>query len=176
MKYALLTAAVSAMLMLSGCAGSGSADGSSEAIVRSGVSTPADPEFKALIDGYYNAWSFSDDQGAAAVDRAARFYADDPDNVFYELNAQYDGWAEFKAQAMPNFMSQFTHTAFTPTSDLRVSRRGAVAWTSVTFRGAAVLRSTGETVHLDGRHTAVWNRRGRSWFIVHEHMSLPSRR
>lgn len=176
-SIAVLVVLFMAALSIGGCASSDSSGGGSETIVRSGGATPADPEFRALIDGYYNAWSFSDDQAAAgAVDRAAQYYATDPDAVFYELNAQYDGWAEFKAQAMPNFMSQFVRTSFTPTSDLRVSRRGPVAWTTVTFRGAGVLRSTGETVHLDGRHTAIWNRRGRNWVIVHEHLSLPRQR
>lgn len=172
---AIITAAlVGSTLVLSGCATSGTNDGTSEAIVTTGGNTPPDPEFKALIDGYYNAWSFSDEQGAAGVtDRAARFYADDPNAVFYEMNTQYEGWAQFKAQAMPNFMAQFTRTSFVPTSDLRISRRGPIAWTTVTFRGTGVLRTTGETIHLDGRHTAVWNRRGRNWVIVHEHLSLP---
>ncbi len=69
-------------------------------------------------------------------------------------------------------LDSFASAKFTPQQDLKVTRRGTIAWTTVTFHLSGK-KKTGETVELDGRHTAIWEHRGGTWLIVHEHFSAP---
>ena len=60
----------------------------------------------------------------------------------------------------------------TPNDDLTVTQRGSVVWTTVTFHLTAKPK-TGGALELDCRHTAIWEKRGSTWLIVHEHVSAP---
>jgi ketosteroid isomerase-like protein len=94
------------------------------------------------------------------------------DLVFYDLTPlKYTGWAEYNAGIRQVFAS-FASAKFTPQQDLKVMRRGTVAWTTVTWHLAGK-KKTGEAVELDGRHSAIWENRGGKWLIVHEHFSAP---
>jgi len=59
-----------------------------------------------------------------------------------------------------------------PNDDLKVTRRGNIAWTSNTFHGT-INQKDGTSMQLAGRHTAIWEKRGNEWIIVHEHVSAP---
>jgi ketosteroid isomerase-like protein len=62
----------------------------------------------------------------------------------------------------------------TPNMDeLKLTRRGNVAWTSVTFSLTSAPMGGGQATTLNARHTAIWERRGNQWLIVHEHVSVP---
>jgi len=124
-------------------------------------------EFKALIDQYYAAWSTMN------PDNPARFYAKDADLVFYDIAPmKYTGWGEYKEGVVKNFFSAITSGKLTPNDDLKVTRRGNLAWTTVTFHLSAKPKAGGE-MEIDGRHTAIWEKRGGRWLIVHEHVSAP---
>ena len=72
-----------------------------------------------------------------------------------------------------NFFDTATSAKLTPNmNDLRVTRRGDVAWTTLTFHMTIKLKSGGGQ-EIDARHTAIWERRGGRWLIVHEHVSVP---
>ena len=73
---------------------------------------------------------------------------------------------------MEHWIDDIANSSFTPHDDLRVVRHGDVAWTTLTFHLSAVLKDGGGLV-LDGRHTAIWERRDGRWLIVHEHLSVP---
>ncbi len=60
----------------------------------------------------------------------------------------------------------------TPNDDLKVTRRGTIVWTNVTFHLSAKPKAGG-AMELDCRHTAIWERRGGKGLIVHEHISAP---
>lgn len=123
-------------------------------------------EFKDLIDRYYAAWN------AANPDNAAPLYAKDPDLVFYDLTPlKYTGWVQYDP-GVRKVLDSFASAKFTPQQDLKVTRRGTIAWTTVTFHLSGK-KKTGEAVELDGRHTAIWENRGGTWLIVHEHFSAP---
>ena len=123
-------------------------------------------DFKSLIDRYYAAWNTGNPENAAPL------YAQDKDLVFYDLTPlKYTGWAEYDAGVRQVFAS-FASARFTPQQDLKVTRRGTIAWTMVTWHLSGK-KKTGEAVELDGRHTAIWKNRGGKWLIVHEHFSAP---
>lgn len=124
------------------------------------------PEFKALIQRYWQAWS------TLNPDNAAPMYAKDADAVFFDVAPlKYNGWEEYK-QGVLKVFGGAAKAVFTPNDDLKVTRRGNIAWTSGTFHGA-VTQKDGQTMNFDGRHTAIWEKRGEHWIIVHEHVSAP---
>lgn len=126
----------------------------------------AGDEFKTLIDRYYTEWN------TLNPDNAAPLYAKDAGLVFYDITPlKYNGWEEYK-EGVKKILGQFSSATFSPHEDLKVTRRGNLAWTSVTFHMAAKPK-TGAPMELDGRHTAIWQKREGRWLIVHEHFSAP---
>ena len=127
-----------------------------------------DAEFKALIEVYYKDWS------SLNPENPAKYYAKDADLIFYDIAPmKYNGWAEYKAGVMKAFFDQITSGKLTPNlDDLKVTRRGNVAWTTLTFHLSGTLKAGG-SMELDARHTAIWEKRGGHWLIVHEHISVP---
>lgn len=129
--------------------------------------TASEAEFKALLDQYYAAWS------TLNPDNAARFYAKDADLVFYDLAPlKYKGWGEYKTGVIKAFTETMASGKLTPKDDLKVNQRGNVVWTTVTFHLSAQPKAGG-AMELDCRHTAIWEKRGGKWLIVHEHLSAP---
>jgi ketosteroid isomerase-like protein len=123
-------------------------------------------EFKTLIQHYWEAWS------TLNPDNAASMYAKETDAVFFDLAPlKYNGWEEYKAGVKQTFASA-SSASIVPNDDLKVTRRGNIAWTSNTFHGT-LHQKDGKNTEITGRHTAVWEKRGGHWIIVHEHVSAP---
>jgi ketosteroid isomerase-like protein len=135
---------------------------------KAGASHPsADAEFKALIERYYAAWN------TLNADNAAPYYAQDADLVFYDVAPlKYNGWAEYKQGVQKIFFQNISSGKLTPYNDLKVMRRGNVAWTTLTFHLSGTYKD-GKTMDVDCRHTAIWEKRGGKWLVVHEHVSAP---
>jgi len=126
-----------------------------------------DPEFKDLIARYYQAWS------KLSTDAPAEFYDKDSGLIFYDVAPlKYNGWAEYKAGVQKNFFDGAASAILTPADDLTVNRRGNVAWTTITFH-LSVKEKNGQSMELDARHTAIWEKKNGKWLIVHEHVSAP---
>jgi ketosteroid isomerase-like protein len=124
-------------------------------------------DFKDLIKRYYAAWN------TLNPDNSAVFYAKDPDLVFYDIDPlKYTGWQQyydgFKKTVGPSFAS----LTLAPKDDLKVTRRGNIVLTTLTFHLSAKTKD-GTSLDFDCRHTAVWEKRGKSWLIIHEHVSKP---
>lgn len=119
------------------------------------------------IERYYAAWN------SLTTDAPAAFYAPDADLVFFDVAPlQYRGWAEYKAGVQQAFFDQISAGRLAPNDDLKITRRGDVAWMTLTFHLSFTMK-TGAAVELDCRHSAVWEKRGDRWLIVHEHISAP---
>lgn len=129
--------------------------------------TALEAEFKVIIAEYYTAWSTLD------PDKAAKYYAKDADIIFYDVAPlKYNGWAEYKAGVIKAFTETMSSGKLTPNDDLKVTQRGNIVWTTVTFHLSAQPKAGG-SMELDCRHTAIWEKRGTKWLIVHEHVSSP---
>jgi ketosteroid isomerase-like protein len=123
-------------------------------------------EFKELIRHYWENWS------TLNPDKAAPMYSKDAGAVFFDVAPlKYNGWEEYKAGVVKVFASAAS-ASITPNDDLKVTRRGNIAWTISTFKGT-INQKDGTTMQLNGRHTAIWEKRGKHWIIVHEHVSVP---
>jgi ketosteroid isomerase-like protein len=126
----------------------------------------SNPEFRQLIDSYWQAWSSLD------PDKAAPMYVKDGDAVFFDVAPlKYTGWDQYK-DGVKKVFANATSAKFVANDDLKSSRSGNMAWTSETFHGE-VGQKDGKTMELNGRHTAIWAKRGGKWLIVHEHVSAP---
>jgi ketosteroid isomerase-like protein len=56
--------------------------------------------------------------------------------------------------------------------DLKTTRHGNIAWTTVSMRAFAKMKN-GTTIDTPVRYTGIWEKRGKSWVLVHEHLSAP---
>ncbi len=123
-------------------------------------------ELEALLEEYYAAWNTMDPGNAAG------FYAKDPTLVFYDvLPLQYRGWNEYEAGVKQVFTG-FASMKVTPNTDIEVTRKGKIVWTTMTFHLSAKAKD-GTMLDADGRHTIIWEKRKDKWLIVHEHISAP---
>lgn len=142
------------------------ASASGQSATKSRTASAAQKEFQALINRYYAAWNTGDPE------KAAPLYAKDPDLVFYDIAPlKYTGWAEYD-KGVRGVLGSFASAKFTPHDDLRVTRRGTIAWTTVTWHLSGK-KKTGQSVEMDGRQTLIWELRGGHWLVVHEHFSAP---
>jgi uncharacterized protein (TIGR02246 family) len=123
----------------------------------------AESVFKPLISRYFTAWSTRNPE------RAASLYAKDPDLVFFDFSGAHRGWDSYR-RAKTEYFSELGSYHVTPAGDLTAKRQGNLAWTAVTFRGNQSEKG-GRITPILGRHTAVWERRGTDWVIVHEQFS-----
>jgi ketosteroid isomerase-like protein len=126
-----------------------------------------DATFRKLLDGYCAAWSSGDPENAA------KFYAKDATLTFYDLAPfSYSGWKEYDAGVRTNFLNNATTTSLTAGKELKVTRHGNIAWTTVPMQLTAKMKD-GKTIDTPVRYTGIWEKRGKTWLIVHEHLSVP---
>ena len=126
----------------------------------------ADPEIRTTLERLYAAWSDLDPA------KTARFYAKDPQLAFFDVAPmKYTGWAEYAA-GVPQAFANYRSGKFTLNDDLRVHRHGNQAWATATWRGELTTKAGG-TEQVAGRYTAVLEKRGKDWLLLHEHMSVP---
>ena len=125
-------------------------------------------DFNDLIKRYYAAWS------TINPDNASFLYAKDADLVFFDIAPlKYSGgWPEYRDNFKKNVAPSFSSLTLTPGNDLKVTRRGNIGLTTLTFHIAAKQKD-GTAMEFDGRHTIVWEKRGGQWMIIHEHVSKP---
>jgi ketosteroid isomerase-like protein len=119
-----------------------------------------------IINKYYDAWNTMKPANAGI------FYAKEGDLIFYDIAPlQYKGWQEYKT-GVEKLFANYQSIRLIPNNDLVVNHRGRMAWTTLTFRLIGKDKQ-GQAMELDSRHTAIWERRGGKWLIVHEHLSTP---
>jgi len=122
---------------------------------------------KKLVERYYAAWNSLNTEAPASFD------AKDADLVFFDvMPLKYRGWREYQKGVQKIFFDKISAGKLTPNNDLKITRRGDVAWMTLTFRLSFTLKSR-ETSKMVCRHSAIWVRRRGQWLIVHEHISAP---
>ena len=119
----------------------------------------------AMLARVAAAWSTMD------VEQAAPFYAKDPDLVFYDVAPlKYVGWAAYAKGEADQFKTlQSSSIALTP--DTQIHNSGNIAWTTAVAR-VEMVRRDGVRAVMTPRWTTVWEKRGGTWQIVHEHFSM----
>jgi len=126
-----------------------------------------DATFRRLIESYCAAWS------SGNAEAPARFYAKDNGLVFYDLAPfAYHGWKEYHDGAQKEFFANMATGSLTAGRDLKVTRRGTLAWTTVSMHFSEKTKD-GKTTETQVRYTGIWEKRGANWLLVHEHLSTP---
>jgi ketosteroid isomerase-like protein len=122
---------------------------------------------RTVLQNLFAAWSELEPA------KAAPFYAKDADLVFFDIAPmKYVGWAQY-AVGVPNAFAPYRSGKFTLNDDLRTHMRGNWAWATATWH-AELTRKDGGKEKMQGRYTAVLEKRGDKWLIVYEHMSVPA--
>ncbi|WP_158535080.1 YybH family protein [Acaryochloris thomasi] len=128
--------------------------------------------FTNLINAYAVAWSSED--GTLDVDAVRVLYAEDPDLVFYDaiLPERFVGFEDMR-QSGEELFANLKMMKLTPTGDLDIRRYGDdLAWTT-TVMNLDAQTNDGKKIAFPMRQTAIWQRRGSSWTMIHEHVSAP---
>ena len=124
-----------------------------------------DATFRKLIDGYCAAWS------SGNPDNAAKFYSKDSGLTYYTLAPfSYTGWKEYDEGMRDLLMTNVVSISLTAEKDLKVARRANIAWTTVSMHAFAKMKN-GTTLDTPVRYTGIWEKRGKTWLLVHEHLS-----
>jgi ketosteroid isomerase-like protein len=107
------------------------------------------------------------------ITKVEPYYAADADFTYFDIvPLKYNNWAEYRAGVQKALFDPNRSIKLRPNDDLRVHRRGSLAWATVTF-GADMVSKEGAASHLDGRWTMVLEKRAHGWIVVHEHVSAP---
>src|ERR1700757_3848056 len=123
--------------------------------------------FRKLLDSYCAAWS------SGNPDNAAKFYAKEDGLVFYDLAPfSYHSWKEYRVGVQKQFFDNLSAAKLTAGKDLKVTKRGMVAWTTVPMH-LSTTGKDGKTSEYEIRYTGIWEKRGARWVLVHEHLSAP---
>ncbi len=123
--------------------------------------------FRKLTDAYCAAWS----SGNTA--NAGKFYAKTDGLVFYDLAPfSYNSWKEYETGVQKEFLDTAANISLTAGKELKVTRRGNIAWTTVPMHLSEKTKD-GKQVELNVRYTGIWEKHGKSWLLVHEHLSVP---
>jgi ketosteroid isomerase-like protein len=126
-----------------------------------------DATFRKLIDGYCAAWSTGD------PNNAAKYYAKEDGFIFYDLAPfSYSGWKEYDAGVRKELLDQMVSGSLTAGKELKVTRHGNIAWTTVPMHFSAKMKD-GKTIDTPVRYTGIWEKKGKTWVLVHEHLSAP---
>ena len=126
-----------------------------------------DDTFRKLVDGYCVAWS------SGNPDNAAKFYAKSDGLVFYDVAPfSYSGWKEYDAGVRKNLLDSAVSVSLTAGNELKVTRHGTIAWTTVPMHVTAKMKD-GHTIDSAIRYTGIWEKHGKTWLLVHEHLSAP---
>lgn len=127
-----------------------------------------DATFRRLIDDYCAAWS------SGSVDAPAKYYAQEDDLVFYDIAPfSYHGWKEYRTGVQKEFLDNAASVKLTAGRDLKVSRHANIAWMTVPMHLSEVSKD-GKKTEMEVRYTGIWEKRGKSWLLVHEHISAPA--
>ncbi len=127
-----------------------------------------DATFRKLIDSYCAAWS------TGTADAPAKFYAKDNGLVFYDVAPfAYRSWKEYYDGVKKEFLDGAAEIKLTAGKDLKVTRRGTIAWTTVPMHLMEKTKN-GKTTEMDLRYTGIWEKRGANWVLVHDHLSAPA--
>lgn len=126
-----------------------------------------DARFRTLVDGLCAAWSTGN------AEAPAKFYAKDPGLVFYDVAPfAYHSWKEYHDGVQKEFLDNASEIKLAAGKDLKVSRRGMIAWTTVSMQLIEKPKN-GKTTEMKLRYTGIWEKRGANWVLVHDHLSAP---
>lgn len=129
---------------------------------------PAPFDFKARMNQMLRAWETLDPA------KAAQFYDKDPKLAFYDIVPfKYTGWEEYSQGVIAAFGGTYQSGKFFLHDDINLRRGPKVTWATATLDFEILRKDGGRELLEDLRWTLIWEKRGRDWLLVHEHLSVP---
>jgi ketosteroid isomerase-like protein len=102
----------------------------------------------------------------------AGFYNQEPDHAFFDISPlKYADWKEYDAGVQALF-KDLKSLKLTVNDDVKVHGEGDWAWVTATLKEDATTKA-GKREMATLRWTAVFEKTGDKWLIVHEHVSAP---
>jgi uncharacterized protein (TIGR02246 family) len=124
------------------------------------------PEIAQRLKAVMDAWSTGD------YEHAAPYFAKDANVVLFDLTStEYKGWDAYIA-GMEKFYASYDSIDFRLNDDAVVRQLGPLAYATATWDGLATLKDRNKQ-HFTVRWTAVLEKRGSEWLVVHLHASVP---
>lgn len=107
---------------------------------------------------------------------ASQVWANDESLTIFESGRANYGWADYRDNHLVPEMGEMKNTKY-GFSDMRVHVAGNTAWATLKYTISADVTDNGKTRHVDGGGlgTAILEKRGGRWKIVHWHSSAPRR-
>jgi hemoglobin len=125
-------------------------------------------DWKGHMRKVLDAWETLD------VTKPAPFYAKEPTRTFFDIAPmKYTGWSAYAAGVQKVFVDTVQSAKFTLNDDVQVQQSGKSAWGTATFKIDMVSKA-GTRESAEGRWTVVFEKVGKDWLIVHEHVSFPA--
>lgn len=139
------------------------------------VNDPNDPEMPALlarIEEYRLAYNVNKD--SAKPEGVAHLYKQDEDFTAFDVAPPlggYKGWNAYSG-GWSHVMNKYSEIHFTFRDDLRVFRKGDVAWCSFSADWYGKTAAGGDFAK-EIRQTMVWVKEDGDWKVAQEHGSSP---
>lgn len=107
----------------------------------------------------------------------SQVWADDESVTVFESGHANYGWADYRDHHLVPEMAEMKNTKYALT-DIKVRTSGTTAWAIFKYTISADVKEGGKDRHVDGAGlgTAVLEKRGDRWMIVHWHSSAPRRK
>lgn len=122
---------------------------------------------KAMLTRVMNGWA------SLNPDNVVRYYDQSTTFPFYDISPlKYDTFAAYIAGSKQMF-STLSSMKFTINDDAAVHPAGSNWAFSTATMHARMEDKAGKATEVDCRWTAVWQKKGANWVIVHEHFSAP---
>jgi ketosteroid isomerase-like protein len=121
---------------------------------------------KQLMQDIWSGWATLD------TANVARFYDKNANDIFFDVEPlKYKGWSEYES-GVKNVLAQWQTMKATVNDDAQVHANGNLYWGTATVH-LDIAPKQGNPMSLDVRWTALWQKQGNQWLIVHEHVSAP---
>lgn len=137
----------------------------SSAAQKSAKSDTAGTIDKAYLQKIWDGWSTLDPSNVK------QYYAQGP-HVFFDIAPlKYNSWDEYES-GVKKELADYNAAKFTVNDDVQIHKAGDVHWltSTVTFD---MTHKSGKRDMGQMRWTAVFEKQGGKWLIVHEHVSVP---
>jgi ketosteroid isomerase-like protein len=120
---------------------------------------------KAYLQKIWDGWA------TLNPDNTAQFYAKGSRMFFDIAPVKYNSWDEYQA-GVRKVLSGFQSATFKVNDDAQIHQAGKNVWIAATIASDMVEKS-GKHDMSTMRWTAVFDKTGGQWLIVHEHVSEP---
>ncbi len=121
---------------------------------------------KAYLQKIWDGWATLD------ASKQKQFYAQGPHVFFDDEPLKYNSWDEYQATVSKE-LADYSAGKFTVNDDAQIHRAGDIYWTTSTV-ASDMTRKSGKHEMATFRWTAIFEKQGGKWLIVHEHVSVPA--